>query len=292
MSDGDVRFSDARFLNSSLVRGDGQLDKAKLGAELTTAFEVDRRRKAEDEMKKRSILTCKNYDEFKAKVSVATLTPLTSREMDMRCEVAANKAMRAGAGGAPGAPAGSAASLRGDALGFGLLPTFGAAGGAQEAASTAAAAAAATAMAGAGAGVGTGAGAAARPQPRTASEFEKMWRRLAGGPAGAGARYAFLGAVGAERAGECFRADIDGNLLGAVLGALAAAAAAAAGAPDAFDARLGCALPLALARSAGFAMARAMMPREGRAAAAALAAAAEGAGLADEAAQMRAAYDV
>jgi hypothetical protein len=67
--------------------------------------------------------------------------------------------------------------LRGDTLGFGLLPAFGAAGGAQVAASTAAAVAAAAAMA--------GAALPARPQPRTGSEFEKSWRRLAGGPAGA-----------------------------------------------------------------------------------------------------------
>ena len=104
--------NDPRFLDSSLVRADGQVDKSKLERELSAAFGIEHRRKAEDEMKKRAILSAKSYDEFRHLVSAATLKPMQSREIDYSAPVAANKALRAGAGAAQqdGSSAGAAAA--------------------------------------------------------------------------------------------------------------------------------------------------------------------------------------
>jgi len=59
------------------------LDEKALRTELATAVASDRRRKAVDEMKKRSILTAGSYDEFRHLVKCAEndQKPLTTKEM-------------------------------------------------------------------------------------------------------------------------------------------------------------------------------------------------------------------
>ena len=71
---------DPRFLDESVVRADGQVDKSKLERELSESFSIEHKRKSEDEMKKRAILTARSYDEFRNLVSVATLKPIASKD--------------------------------------------------------------------------------------------------------------------------------------------------------------------------------------------------------------------
>jgi len=61
-----------------------RMDEKALREELSTAVEADERRRAVDEMKKRSVLTARSYDEFKNLVACAEhgQRPVTSREME------------------------------------------------------------------------------------------------------------------------------------------------------------------------------------------------------------------
>jgi hypothetical protein len=61
------------------------LDERKLANELVTAVEGDRRRIAVDDMKKRSVMTARSYDEFRHLVACAEddQKPLTSKELEM-----------------------------------------------------------------------------------------------------------------------------------------------------------------------------------------------------------------
>mmetsp|Transcript_14190 Transcript_14190/g.25390 ORF Transcript_14190/g.25390 Transcript_14190/m.25390 type:complete len:236 (+) Transcript_14190:146-853(+) len=60
------------------------VDQAKLSRELASAVEEDARRKAVDDMKKRSVLTARSYDEFRHLVACANdgQKPVSSREME------------------------------------------------------------------------------------------------------------------------------------------------------------------------------------------------------------------
>ncbi|KAJ8598404.1 hypothetical protein CTAYLR_003022 [Chrysophaeum taylorii] len=66
-----------------LFEEDGSLCVERLEKELSGAIFEDKRYHNVDEMKKRSVLTCKDYDEFKNKVACAQdmLKPVTSAEL-------------------------------------------------------------------------------------------------------------------------------------------------------------------------------------------------------------------
>lgn len=132
---------------------------------LSEAFVTDAKRKAEDEMKKRAIVTAKSYDEFRHLVAAAQQKPLDPRDIARKAEVSANRAL------------GGSNTRREAALGFDLGLSV--ASISSSTASTAAGTAAATA-----AGNGQGTGSAfghtlgAGSLPSTAAEFDRAWRRL------------------------------------------------------------------------------------------------------------------
>ena len=140
------------------------MDEAALSRELAGAVRADATRRAVDEMKKRSILTARSYDEFRQLVACAEegQRAVSSREMAFlgspgKAESHVHyAALKAGARGAS-APAGAELSA--------------------SAREVLARLAAARAGAGAGAaGAGAGAGAA-MPLPATPHDFERFWRR-------------------------------------------------------------------------------------------------------------------
>ena len=190
----------------------GAKSEASLQRELVVGFELEHRRKAEDEMKKRAIRTAGSYDEFKNLVAAATQKPIEAKDYGSKAVTSMNKAL----GGAEVAAGGG-----GRANGLGLH--FPAQAGAGAAAAGAAAAAAATPSASAAAPSAPpsgGFGAA----PNTPGEFDRAWRRLE-----APRRPAFLAWLQPTRLAHAFRMDIDGSQLGAIVGVLGAAEAAAGG---------------------------------------------------------------
>lgn len=164
----------------------------KLEKELVLGFELDHKRKAEDEMKKRAIRTAGSYDEFRNLVAVATQKPVTQSDYGSKAVTSVNRAL-------PGESVRAVGSL-----GLGLeLP-----GGGAEASSLASSSA-----------TGMG-GSIPTPEgfglpPGSPGEFDRVWRRL-----GPGRRGAFLQWLGPQRLGHPFRRDIDGSMLGALVGVI------------------------------------------------------------------------
>jgi hypothetical protein len=263
------------------------VDKSKLEKELSSAFVTDAKRKAEDTMKKKAILTARSYDEFRHLVAAATQKPLEKGDLGKRAELSANRAF--GASGASTSASSAAQYIAAQNFGFGF-PAGGVGGGPGSAA--AASATAAAALRG---------GQATTVLPSSGGDVDRAWRRLPSKPASV--RYGYLAAtVGPERLAACFKADIDGTLLGnlllgvAVAGAEAEAATAAAGgegplpSPSSYSPTLACEILLALSKGGRFDLARDLLSAEELAAAGKVAAGAERAGDAGKAAAVRAAY--
>jgi hypothetical protein len=268
------------------------VDKSKLEKELSSAFVTDAKRKAEDTMKKKAILTARSYDEFRHLVAAATQKPLEKGDLGKRAELSANRAF--GASGASTSASSAAQYIAAQNFGFGF-PAGGVGGGPGSAA--AASATAAAALRG---------GQATTVLPSSGGDVDRAWRRLPSKPASV--RYGYLAAtVGPERLAACFKADIDGTLLGNLLlgvaaaGAEAEAATAAAGgegplpsppttSTSSYSPTQACEILLALSKGGRFDLARDLLSAEELAAAGKVAAGAERAGDAGKAAAVRAAY--
>jgi hypothetical protein len=264
------------------------VDKSKLEKELSSAFVTDAKRKAEDTMKKKAILTARSYDEFRHLVAAATQKPLEKGDLGKRAELSANRAF--GASGASTSASSAAQYIAAQNFGFGF-PAGGVGGGPGSAA--AASATAAAALRG---------GQATTVLPSSGGDVDRAWRRLPSKPASV--RYGYLAAtVGPERLAACFKADIDGTLLGNLLlgvaaaGAEAEAEAAAGGegplpspASSSYSPTQACEILLALSKGGRFDLARDLLSAEELAAAGKVAAGAERAGDAGKAAAVRAAY--
>lgn len=249
---------DPRFLDTSLVK-DGQLDKSRLEQELSASFVVEHKRKAEDDMKKRAIMTAKNYDEFAALVSVATLKPLKTKEIDMRCTVNANKALVAGSGmDLSSAAVGGLNSVSNDVIGFGLLPSSSsnysnAMISAKHSSSIASIVSSGTTSSNA---VITG----KRPPPANASDFEREWRKISASSSSYVDKFAYVEAIGAQQLGHCFRSGIDADILSSILSTIAKIISSTSSDDSAEKVcRVGCELLLALSNTPSFSLNKSMM---------------------------------
>ena len=243
---------DPRFLDTSLVK-DGHLDKSRLEQELSASFAVEHKRKAEDDMKKRAIMTAKNYDEFATLVSVATLKPLKTKEIDMRCAVNANKALVAGSGmDLSSASIGGLNSVAHDVIGFGLLPSSSSSSMTTSSASVSKIATTTTTY------VST--------KPINASDFEREWRKLSSSMSSLSKddeKFAYLESIGAQQIGTCFRSGIDADILSAILTTISKAVISC---NDVLDntrcekvCLIGCEILLALSLTPGFSLNKSMM---------------------------------
>jgi len=245
---------DPRFLDTSLVK-DGHLDKSRLEQELSASFAVEHKRKAEDDMKKRAIMTAKNYDEFAALVSVATLKPLKTKEIDMRCAVNANKALVAGSGmDLSSASIGGLNSVAHDVIGFGLLPSS-------------SSFSFSSSMTTSSASVSRIATTTFVPiKPINASDFEREWRKLSSSMSSLNKdeeKFAYLESIGAQQIGHCFRSGIDADILSAILSTISKAVISCG---DGLDntccekvCLIGCEILLALSLTPGFSLNKSMM---------------------------------
>lgn len=244
---------DPRFLDTSLVK-DGHLDKSRLEQELSASFAVEYKRKAEDDMKKRAIMTAKNYDEFAALVSVATLKPLKTKEIDMRCAVNANKALVAGSGmDLSSASIGGLNSVAHDVIGFGLLPSS-----SSSSMTTSSASVSKIATTTITTNVST--------KPSNASDFEREWRKLSSSMSSLSKddeKFAYLESIGAQQIGTCFRSGIDADILSAILTTISKAVISC---NDVLDntrcekvCLIGCEILLALSLTPGFSLNKSMM---------------------------------
>jgi len=249
---------DPRFLDTSLVR-DGQLDKSRLEQELSASFVVEHKRKAEDDMKKRAIMTAKNYDEFAALVSVATLKPLKTKEIDMRCTVNANKALVAGSGiDLSSAAVGGLNSVSNDVIGFGLLPSSSSNSNAmlsaKHSSSIASIVSSGTTSSNA---VITG----KKPPPANASDFEREWRKISASSSSYVDKFAYVEAIGAQQLGHCFRSSgIDADILSSILSTIAEMISSTPSDDSAEKVcRVGCELLLALSNTPSFSLNKSMM---------------------------------
>ena len=165
-----------------------------LERELTLGFELDHKRRVEDDMKKRAIQTAGSYEQFRQLVAAASQKPLTPADYATRAAVGANKA-RAGEPRALGL--GLSLGGEGEDEGGGGSAGGGASvllGGGVTASENAAAA--------------TGFGS----PPGSPAEFERTWRRLP-----PSRRLAYVLWLGPQRLGHAFRCDIDGSMLGPLL---------------------------------------------------------------------------
>ena len=232
----------------------------RLAKDLSEAFAIDAKYKAEDDMKKRAIVTARSYDEFKNLVAAAQLKPIDAGDIARKSVTHANRSLLSSGGGV----------VRDAPLGFDLRG-----GRAAE-------------------GV-----AAPRPLlsatptglPANWAEFDRAWRRL---PKERPHRAAFLAALGEPSLVRMFTLDLDGELLGDVLAVLAAEADASGGEGEApaVAPSVAARLALALTRSQGFPLARDLLGKRDLAAAAALRDAAAAAGASDEAAALSAQFEL
>ena len=250
---------DPRFLDTSLVK-DGHLDKSRLEQELSASFAVESKRKAEDDMKKRAIMTAKNYDEFAALVSVATLKPLKTKEIDMRCAVNANKALVAGSGmDLSSASIGGLNSVAHDIIGFGLLPSSSSFSSSSSMTTSSASVSRIAATA-------TAAATFVSSKPINASDFEREWRKLSSSMSSLDKdeeKFAYLESIGAQQVGTCFRSGIDADILSSILTTISKAVISCDDVLD--NARcekvclIGCEILLALSLTPGFSLNKSMM---------------------------------
>jgi hypothetical protein len=187
------------------------MDARAIEKELSAAFQADHKRKAEDEMKKRAILSARSYDEFRHLVAAATLKPMERDDFAKKLELAPNRALSS--------LTGSATHRASDAIGFAVPTSL-----ADPSAVTAAAAASAVSAS-------KGSSASGPSLPTTTAEFERTWRRL---PKDAATRGRFLCQCGDALLLSLLGSDMDGDRL--LDFARALAAALAADAPSGADA--------------------------------------------------------
>jgi hypothetical protein len=194
----------------------GATSEKALERELVLGFELEHRRKAEDEMKKRAIHTAGTYDEFKNLVAAATQKPLEAKDYGGKAVMSMNKALGGGVAAVGAGLGGGALGLGGASLGLGLsFPSGeglgascgGASGGSSHAGGVAASPAVGAIPTPAGFGL----------PPNSPGEFERTWRRLE-----AARRPSYLAWLGPSRLGHAFRKDIEGGMLGAIVSALGA----------------------------------------------------------------------
>ena len=197
----------------------GATSAAALEKELSLGFELDERRRVEDEMKKRAIHTAPSYEQFRLLVAASSQKPITAADYAKRASVAAGAAV----GGDPARLVGLGLSLGGGG--------GGGAGAASPPPSKLLAAGAATSSAALSPGSSFGA------PPASPAEFDRTWRRLP-----AERRLAYCIWLGPQRLGHAFRADIDATTLGPLLLLLAGDACE--------EGALGCALALGVATAA------------------------------------------
>jgi hypothetical protein len=230
----------------------------RLAKDLSEAFAIDAKYKAEDDMKKRAIVTARSYDEFKNLVAAAQLKPIDAGDIARKSATHANRSLlSSGSCVARDAPLGF--DLRGGRAAEGL--------------------------------------AASRPllsatptgPPANGAEFDRAWRRL---PKERPDRAAFLAALGEPSLARIFTLDVDGELLGDVLAVLAEAAASGEGGATAVSPAVAARLVLALTRSQGFPLARDLLSKRDLAAAAALRDAAAAAGSGDDATALSAQFEL
>jgi hypothetical protein len=245
---------DPRFLDTSLVK-DGHLDKSRLQQELSASFVVEHKRKAEDDMKKRAIMTAKNYDEFAALVSVATLKPLKTKEIDMRCTVNANKALVAGSGmDLTSAAVDGLNSVSNDVIGFGLLPS---ASNALPSTKHTSSSIASSSSSGTNTlnSIKTG----KRAIPANASDFEREWRKISSTSSSSGDKFAFLEAIGAQQIGQCFRTGIDADILSSILSTISKTISSSSDDSAEKVCLVGCEILFALSNTPSFSLNKSMM---------------------------------
>jgi hypothetical protein len=167
----------------------GASNVAYLEKELSLGFELDERRRVEDEMKKRAIHTAPSYEQFRLLVAASSQKPITATDYAKR------------------AVSSSGSLVRGDpsrALGLGLsLGGGGAADGGGFPSKLLAAAAP---------GAPTSPTSTFGAPPSSPAEFDRTWRRLP-----TERRLAFCMWLGPQRLGHAFRADIDATTLGPLL---------------------------------------------------------------------------
>jgi hypothetical protein len=211
----------------------GASSALRLERELAAGFALDKRRSAEDAMKKRAIHTAGSYDEFRHLVAAASQAPLAPADFVSRVEQGANRVFGGGGARALAAPCD---------LGAGGAAAAAAAAAADDAPAGAAARAFAVAAAGA---------PAWGAPPASCLELDRAFRRHAA------ARGAFLAWLGAARLGACFRRDADAPVLGVVLRTLAEEAARGGVGSDAARAAVALAAGVAAA-AAPAALARAV----------------------------------
>jgi hypothetical protein len=173
----------------------GAVSASALEKELSLGFELDNRRRVEDEMKKRAIHTAPSYDQFRLLVAASSQKPVTAADYAKRAAAAAGAAV----GGDPSRAVGLGLSLGGDAAAGG--------GGCDAAAPSRLLSAGA-----AGGAASTSPAPSFGAPPASPAEFERTWRRLP-----AERRLAFLIWLGPQRLGHAFRMDIDATALGPLL---------------------------------------------------------------------------
>lgn len=184
----------------------GARSEASLQRELVLGFELEHKRKAEDDMKKRAIRTAGSYDEFKNLVAAATQKPIEAKDYGGKALTSMNKCLGGGeAGGAAAALGGAGGGSRPSGLGLDFPSSAAEAAAAAPAAQRVPAPGALAAPAGFGL------------PPNTPGEFERAWRRM-----GAAQRPAYLAWLGPPRLSHAFRFDIDGSMLGSIVATLGA----------------------------------------------------------------------
>lgn len=173
----------------------GASNVANLEKELSLGFELDERRRVEDEMKKRAIHTAPSYEQFRLLVAASSQKPITATDYAKR------------------SVSSSGSSVRGDpsrALGLGL--SLGGGGGGDGAGGGGGGGSPSKLLAAAAPGAPTSPTSTFGAPPSSPAEFDRTWRRLP-----TERRLAFCMWLGPQRLGHAFRADIDATTLGPLL---------------------------------------------------------------------------
>ena len=242
----------------------------KLERSLSEAFVTDAKRKAEDEMKKRAIVSARSYDEFRHLVAAAQQRPIDPGDINRKHEVSHNRAV------------GSAALRIPGTLGFDLgldsgVQGSGVSGPAMDASGNALPALCTT--------------SSTSILPRSPGEFDRAWRRL---PKDDASRARYLSGLGPDRLRVIFAPDIDGDVVGTLLRVLATHCVhltVADGMPESAVGPAGAAaMALALSTSAGFSLAVDLLGKEDLGHVKTLVHAAQAAGAEEIAQKLRKAY--
>lgn len=262
------------------------MDAKSIERELSAAFEADHKRKAEDSMKKRAILSARSYDEFRHLVAAATLKPMEKDDFQKKVELAPNR----GLAGLTGA---SVRSKTSDTIGFGLPALI----AVDDSSATAAAAASASASAGPASSAGGGASTPTPVVPASPADFDRAWRRLSKDKDRdvSGSRARYLVACGGPLLLKLLGAELDGDRLLDVASALMkglAASPAPEGVTPAVTPAAAAGILMSLTASPGFDLALALLGPSDKGPVAAIAQAAQDAGDVEQADGLRKAFQL